>query len=71
MRLQKPDDPTDPESPMLWEAFNYELACAELCGSGHWSMRREVRVVSEDEYEAWLAEQKKTKVSMTHDMTAS
>jgi cytochrome c oxidase subunit 2 len=53
----KPADPSDPESKMLWETFNYELACAELCGSGHYSMRRIVRIVSEDEYNAWLAKQ--------------
>jgi cytochrome c oxidase subunit 2 len=50
-------DPSDPESPTLWESFNYELACAELCGSGHYSMRRLVRVVSEAEYETWLKSQ--------------
>lgn len=53
---QKPD-PKQPEK-MLWETFNYELACAELCGNGHFSMRRIVRIVSEEEYKGWLAEQK-------------
>ena len=52
-----PKDPDDPESPLLWEEYNYELACAELCGSSHYSMRRIVRIVSEAEYEAWLASQ--------------
>ena len=49
---------TDEDGVPLWENFNYELACAELCGIGHWSMRRIVEVVSEEEYEAWLTEQK-------------
>lgn len=49
-------DPNDPEK-QLWENFNYELACAELCGIGHFSMRRLVRIVEEDEYKAWLAQQ--------------
>lgn len=53
----KPKDPSDPNSLMLWEEFNYELACAELCGRSHYSMRRIVRIVSEDEYNAWLAKQ--------------
>jgi cytochrome c oxidase subunit 2 len=53
----KPKDPTDPESKMLWEEFNYELACAELCGRSHYSMRRVVRVVTQAEYDAWLARQ--------------
>lgn len=50
-------DPSDPESKTLWEEFNYELACAELCGASHFSMRRIVRIVSEAEYEVWLAQQ--------------
>ncbi len=52
-----PKDPEDPESPLLWEEYNYELACAELCGSSHFAMRRVVRIVSEEEYEDWLASQ--------------
>jgi cytochrome c oxidase subunit 2 len=52
-----PKDPSDPESKMLWEEFNYELACAELCGKSHYSMRRIVRVVTQPEYDAWLAKQ--------------
>jgi len=54
---QAPSDPDDPESDPLWKVFNYELACAELCGSGHYSMRRIVRIVTEDEYQQWLSEQ--------------
>ncbi|MCB9081148.1 MAG: OmpA family protein [Lewinellaceae bacterium] len=49
-------DPNDPEK-MLWETFDYELACAELCGKGHYSMRRLVRVVSPEEYADWAATQ--------------
>lgn len=52
-----PIDPEDPDSPMLWEVYNFELACAELCGSSHFAMRRIVRIVSEEEYEEWLASQ--------------
>lgn len=40
------------------EDFTYELACAELCGQAHWNMRMEVIVETEEEYNAWLAEQK-------------
>ncbi len=53
----EPYDPTDPESKTKWEEFHFELACAELCGKGHYSMRRIVEVVEKDEYEAWKAEQ--------------
>jgi len=51
---QELSDPTDPESPQRWEVFDYELACAELCGTGHWSMRKRLTIVSEEEYEKWL-----------------
>ena len=52
-----PKDPADPESKMLWEEFNYELACAELCGASHFSMRRLVKIVSQEEYDLWLSQQ--------------
>ncbi len=53
-----PSDPADPTSPKRWESFNYELACAELCGKGHFSMRKIVRVVSPEEYQKWATAQK-------------
>jgi len=32
----------------------FEISCAELCGTGHYRMRSVVRVVSEEEFHAWL-----------------
>ena len=52
-----PADPKDPASKMLWEVFDYELACAELCGRSHFSMRRLVRIVEPEEYDVWAAQQ--------------
>lgn len=41
-----------------WQEFNYELACAELCGKSHYAMRYEVIVVeNEEEYNELLAEE--------------
>lgn len=37
--------------------FNYELACAEICGKGHFSMRLIVVVDEPAEYEKWKSEQ--------------
>lgn len=54
---QVPADPEDPAGPQRWELFDYELACAELCGYGHYSMRRVVKIVEEDEYNEWLSQQ--------------
>ena len=38
--------------------FNYELACTEICGGAHFSMKKNVVVLEADEYEAWKADQK-------------
>jgi cytochrome c oxidase subunit 2 len=35
---------------------NYELACAELCGHGHYSMGAKVVVHTQEAYDAWQAE---------------
>jgi cytochrome c oxidase subunit 2 len=37
--------------------FNYELACTEICGGGHFSMRKIVEVLEPAEYAKWKAEQ--------------
>jgi len=36
---------------------DWEIACAELCGTGHYTMRTFLRVKTPAEYEQWLAEQ--------------
>jgi cytochrome c oxidase subunit 2 len=36
---------------------NYEIACAELCGMGHYRMRSTVRVVSDDDFHKWITAQ--------------
>lgn len=54
---QAPSDPNDPNSDPLWKTFEYELACAELCGMGHYSMKKIVKIVEEDEYEQWYRQQ--------------
>jgi cytochrome c oxidase subunit II len=54
----EPFDAADPTGPKRWEKFDYELACAELCGKGHYSMRRVLKVVTQEEYDAWVKQQK-------------
>jgi hypothetical protein len=39
-----------PEAPM-------EIACAQLCGLGHYRMRGSVSIRTMEEYQAWLAEE--------------
>lgn len=40
----------------------YEIACAELCGLGHHRMRSFLRVVTQEEYDKWFAEEVKLKL---------
>jgi len=53
-----PSDPEDPDNKYKrYEEFEYILACAELCGKGHFSMKKTVEIVTEEEYQAWLETQ--------------
>jgi cytochrome c oxidase subunit 2 len=40
------------------DKFDYELACTEICGQGHFAMRLKVIVDEPAEYEKWVASQK-------------
>ncbi|MBN8673151.1 MAG: cytochrome c oxidase subunit II [Chitinophagales bacterium] len=35
--------------------FVYEISCDQMCGKGHWSMRGEIIVETQEEFDAWLA----------------
>lgn len=39
------------------DEFNYEIACTELCGRGHFTMRLLLFVDEPDDYEKWKSEQ--------------
>jgi cytochrome c oxidase subunit 2 len=38
-------------------AFQYLLFCSKICGSGHYNMKKVIRVVSQAEYNAWVLKQ--------------
>jgi cytochrome c oxidase subunit 2 len=38
--------------------FEYLLYCNKICGSTHYNMQKVVRVVTAEEYHAWIAQQK-------------
>ncbi|MBV9609931.1 MAG: cytochrome C oxidase subunit II, partial [Acidobacteria bacterium] len=40
---------------------DYEIACAELCGLGHYKMHGILKVVSQDDFDKWIAGQEKDK----------
>jgi cytochrome c oxidase subunit 2 len=37
--------------------FQYEISCDQMCGNGHYSMKGVVEVVTQEEYDLWLAKQ--------------
>jgi len=40
------------------ENFVFEIACDQMCGSGHTGMRGEIIVETQEEYDQWMATQK-------------
>ncbi len=38
--------------------FEYELSCDQMCGNGHYSMRAIVKVVTQNEFDAWIGGKK-------------
>jgi len=38
--------------------FVYEISCDQMCGQGHWSMRGEIIVESQEEFDTWMATKK-------------
>lgn len=37
--------------------FTYEISCDQMCGKGHFSMRGVIEVVTQEEYDLWMAKQ--------------
>ena len=37
--------------------FDYLLLCNKICGNNHYNMQMKIVVESQEDYEAWLAEQ--------------
>jgi len=34
---------------------NFQLACSQICGSGHYNMKAPIRVVTQEEFDKWQA----------------
>lgn len=43
------------------EVGDYEIACAELCGMGHYKMHGMVKVVSQEDFDKWIAQREAEK----------
>jgi cytochrome c oxidase subunit 2 len=40
---------------------DYDIACAELCGLGHYKMHGQLHIVSQEDYDKWLAQREAEK----------
>ncbi len=38
--------------------FVYEISCDQMCGNGHYSMKGIIEVVSQEDFDVWMAKQK-------------
>ncbi|HEX8334116.1 MAG TPA: cytochrome c oxidase subunit II [Segetibacter sp.] len=38
--------------------FEYEISCNQMCGNGHYSMKGVIKVVTQQEFDAWIAKQR-------------
>ena len=38
--------------------FQYEISCDQMCGNGHYSMKGVIEVVTQEEYDKWIAGKK-------------
>ena len=41
-----------------YDEFDYYLLCNKICGASHYNMQMKIVVETEEEYEAWISEQK-------------
>ena len=39
-------------------AFMFEISCDQMCGRGHYTMRGEIIVEAQEEYDAWILSKK-------------
>ncbi len=49
--------------------FVYEISCDQMCGTGHYSMKGQVVVETQEEYNTWLAGKKPQYVMVQEQKT--
>jgi cytochrome c oxidase subunit 2 len=52
------------EQPLDRYEFNYLLLCNKICGKSHYNMQMKIVVESQEEFDAWMKEQKVFKNSL-------
>ena len=56
--VAKGEQPLDPYE------FDYLLLCNKICGKSHYNMQMKIVVETQEEYDAWMKEQKTFKNSL-------
>jgi len=64
-RAANGEDNSDP-----WE-FDYVLLCNKICGKSHYNMQMKIIVESQEDYQAWMADQKTFKENVMGDDSES
>lgn len=50
---------------------NFQLACSQICGSGHYNMKAPIRVVTQEEFDKWQAGKIAAKAAETQSASAA
>lgn len=59
--IEKGEDPLDPYE------FDYLLLCNKICGKSHYNMQMKIIVESQEDYDAWISEQRVFKNSLVQN----
>jgi cytochrome c oxidase subunit 2 len=63
LRLERQEEIESKGQELLYE-FDYLLLCNKICGKSHYNMQMKIIVETQEEYDAWLSEQKTFKNSL-------
>ncbi|MGB3605604.1 MAG: cytochrome c oxidase subunit II [Psychroserpens sp.] len=63
LRLEKKDE-IEAKGQELMYQFDYLLLCNKICGKSHYNMQMKIIVETQEEYDAWMKEQKTFKNSL-------
>nr|WP_321243136.1 cytochrome c oxidase subunit II [uncultured Psychroserpens sp.] len=66
LRLENKEEIEAKGQDLMYE-FDYLLLCNKICGKSHYNMQMKIIVETQEEYDAWIAEQKIFKNSLTNN----
>ncbi|WP_299333735.1 cytochrome c oxidase subunit II [uncultured Psychroserpens sp.] len=65
LRAERKEEIEEKGQELLYE-FDYLLLCNKICGKSHYNMQMKIVVETQEEYDAWIKEQKTFKNSLTN-----